>query len=180
MLFWKFLSIKESAPSCGIILILLLWQWHKLDLFSYGCLYLNYVDGYAARMFLFCFFFGTACSAILFAVATGTTISSSLGRQYGPVLSLSFLDVYGFTSYIWIPVRATAQGIFLRCLWYDTKIFAVATGTSCTLGRRYGPVLSLSFLDVYDVAPLCLQWPMTQLFPAAWAGSTGHCSAYLS
>jgi hypothetical protein len=29
-----------------------------------------------------------------FAVATGTTISGSLGRQYGPVFSLSFLDVY--------------------------------------------------------------------------------------
>jgi hypothetical protein len=29
-----------------------------------------------------------------FAVATGTTISCSLGRQYGPVFSPSFLDVY--------------------------------------------------------------------------------------
>jgi hypothetical protein len=28
-------------------------------------------------------------------VATGTTISCSLGRQYRQVLSLSFLDVYG-------------------------------------------------------------------------------------
>jgi len=32
----------------------------------------------------------------VFAVANGTTIPCSLGRQYGPVHSLSFLDVYGF------------------------------------------------------------------------------------
>jgi hypothetical protein len=30
-----------------------------------------------------------------FAVATDTITSCSLGRQYGPVFSLSFLDVYG-------------------------------------------------------------------------------------
>jgi hypothetical protein len=41
---------------------------------------------------IFCF--GTAYHAIMFVVATGTTISCSLGRQYRPVLSLSFLDVY--------------------------------------------------------------------------------------
>jgi hypothetical protein len=39
--------------------------------------------------------FGTACGAIMVEVANGTTISCSLGRQYWPVLSLSFLDVYG-------------------------------------------------------------------------------------
>jgi len=32
---------------------------------------------------------------IIFAVANGTTISFRLGSQYGPVLSLSFLDVCG-------------------------------------------------------------------------------------
>jgi hypothetical protein len=41
------------------------------------------------------FCFGTAFGAIKFAVATGTTISFSLGRQYRPELSLCFLDVYG-------------------------------------------------------------------------------------
>jgi hypothetical protein len=30
-----------------------------------------------------------------FAVASDTITSCSLGRQYGPVFSLSFLDVYG-------------------------------------------------------------------------------------
>ncbi len=86
---------------------------------------LNYVDGYAARMFLFCFFFGTACSAILFVVATGTTMS-------------------------------------------------------CSLCRQYKPVLRLYFLDVYDVLPLCLQWPLAKLFPAAWVGSMGQCLFYIS
>jgi len=46
-------------------------------------------------IFLFCLCFGTACGAIMFAVATGTTISFSVGSQYGPVLSLSFFDVIG-------------------------------------------------------------------------------------
>jgi hypothetical protein len=27
---------------------------------------------------------------------------------------------------------------------------------------------------------IILQWPPTQLLPAAWAGSTGQCSVYLS
>jgi hypothetical protein len=44
--------------------------------------------------FCFNFCFGTACGAIMFAVAIGTTISCSLARQYRPVFSLSFLDVY--------------------------------------------------------------------------------------
>jgi hypothetical protein len=34
------------------------------------------------EMFLFQFGFGSACGAILFSVAIGTTISWSLGRQY--------------------------------------------------------------------------------------------------
>ncbi len=50
------------------------------------------------EMFLFLLCFGTACGAIVFAVSTGTTISSSLGKQYEPALSLSFLDVYGYNS----------------------------------------------------------------------------------
>jgi hypothetical protein len=33
-----------------------------------------------------------------FAKATGTTISCSLGRWYGPVFSLSLLNVYGLTK----------------------------------------------------------------------------------
>jgi len=34
------------------------------------------------------------------------------------------------------------------------------------------------FYLVQHVAPL--QWSLTQLIPAAWAGGTGQCSAYLS
>jgi len=44
-----------------------------------------------SECFCFAFFFGTACGAIMFAVALGTNISCSLGRQYRPVFSsLSF------------------------------------------------------------------------------------------
>jgi hypothetical protein len=45
--------------------------------------------------FCFYFCFGASHGAIMPVVATGTTISCSQGRRYGPVLSLSFLDVYG-------------------------------------------------------------------------------------
>jgi hypothetical protein len=47
-----------------------------------------------SECFCFAFFFGTACDAIMFAVALGTNISCSLGRQYRPVFSLSFEDIY--------------------------------------------------------------------------------------
>ncbi len=49
----------------------------------------------------FCFEFefgiGTAFGAIMLAVATGTTISCSLARQY-KVIGLFFFDVYGWTA----------------------------------------------------------------------------------
>ncbi len=35
------------------------------------------------------------------------------------------------------------------------------------------------FALVQYVVPLCVQWPVRQLFPAAWTGSTGKCSVYL-
>ncbi len=76
----------------------------------------------------------TVCATIMSAVATGTNISCSLGRQYKLVLSLSFLDVYGhFTecgtlksakghrhNHFWQlgqAVRASDKSIFPRCLW---------------------------------------------------------------
>ena len=67
--------------------------------------------------------------AIMFAVATGTTMFCSLDRQYVPVLSLSFYDVYG------------------------AIIFAIATCTtiSWSLDRRHGPALGLFFLDASGV-----------------------------
>ncbi len=36
------------------------------------------------------------------------------------------------------------------------------------------------FALVHHVAPLCWQWSLAQLFPAALAGRTGQCSVYLS
>jgi hypothetical protein len=45
-------------------------------------------------MFLFWFLIWYSMWHRYFAVATGTTISCSLGRQYRPVFSLSILDVY--------------------------------------------------------------------------------------
>ncbi len=37
-----------------------------------------------------------------------------------------------------------------------------------------------AFYLVQHVAPLCLKWPMVQLFPAAWAGSMGQYLVFLS
>jgi hypothetical protein len=63
---------------------------------TYECICSDQVESYAMEMFLFWFYIGTECGAIMFAMATGTTISCSLGRQYGPVLRLSFLDAFVF------------------------------------------------------------------------------------
>jgi hypothetical protein len=46
-------------------------------------------------------------------LATGTAISCSQGRQYGPQFSLTFLDVYGHTSYV--KASLTKPG----AAWYD-------------------------------------------------------------
>ncbi len=62
---------------------------------THGCQCSVYVDGYAVGMLLFCYSFGTVCGDIKFAVVTRTAISCSLSRQYRPILSLYFLDVYG-------------------------------------------------------------------------------------
>jgi hypothetical protein len=44
-----------------------------------------------------------------------------------------------------------------------------------------GNVFVLIFVLVEHVAPLCLQWQLAQLFPAAGAGGImGQCSVYLS
>jgi hypothetical protein len=65
----------------------------------------------------------------MFAEATGTTISCSLGRWYGPMLSQSFLDVYGTNQVygmLW----------YCFCLYFNsgkdcgTIMFAEATGTT--------------------------------------------------
>jgi hypothetical protein len=50
------------------------------------------------NVFVFIFALVEHVGTIMFAGATGTTISSSLGRQYRPVLSLSFSDIYGLVG----------------------------------------------------------------------------------
>ncbi len=58
------------------------------------------------------------------------------------------MDVYGQTKEMAMPREC------FYLIWYSMwcHYFAVATDTitSCSLGKRYGPVFSLSFLDVYD------------------------------
>ncbi len=65
-------------------------------------------------MLLFFVGIGRTCGTIMLAVAIDTTISWSPGRQYRPVLSLSFLDISMFSSY--------CQGCqtFLACLALST------------------------------------------------------------
>jgi hypothetical protein len=63
-----------------------------------GRLCLDLVDDYVMGMFLFCFCFGTTCGIVMLAMATDTSISFSLSRQYGPVLRLSILHVYGIST----------------------------------------------------------------------------------
>ncbi len=72
---------------------------HLINL-THGCLHSDSVDNYAKGMFWFWFLIFVQHVASLFAVATGTTISCSLGRQYGPVFSLSFLNIYGIAIYL--------------------------------------------------------------------------------
>jgi len=62
---------------------------HLINL-ALGCLWSNYADGYVMGMCLFCFLFG---GANMFAAATGTTISCSLGRQCTVYLSLMSMMV---------------------------------------------------------------------------------------
>jgi len=50
------------------------------------------------NVFVFIFALVQHVGVIVFAGATCTTISSSLGRRNRPVLSLSFLDVYGLVG----------------------------------------------------------------------------------
>jgi len=65
---------------------------------THGCSCSGYVNSYALGMFWFWFCYGTACGAIAFAMATGMTLTCSLGRRYGPILSLSFFDAYGISD----------------------------------------------------------------------------------
>ncbi len=87
---------------------------HLINL-THGCLYTDKVDGNAKGMFLFSFLIWQSMWRHYFAVATGTTISCSLGRWYGTVFSLSFLDVYVLVSDIftlvqslWVPQGCTS------------------------------------------------------------------------
>ncbi len=81
---------------------------HLINL-THGCLCSDSVDNYAKGMFWFWFLIFVQHVASLFAVATGTTISFGLCRQYRPVFSLSFLNVYG----ICISLNIDTHGSYL-------------------------------------------------------------------
>jgi len=84
--------------------------------------------------YCFDFCFGTACDAIMFVVAIGTTISCSLGRHYRPI----------------------AQSICLICLCPHTilailnviTLFALKSdlGVEQTGQRKYSPWMSVVLL----------------------------------
>ncbi len=40
--------------------------------------------------------------------------------------------------------------------------------------------LCFDFALVQHLAPVCLQWPLSQLYPGAWADSTSQWSVYIS
>jgi hypothetical protein len=86
---------KEWATYLKKIYLLVLAEneikYHLINL-THGCS--DLVDGYAKVMFLFSFLVWYSTWRHYFAVAADTITSCSLGRQYRPVFSLSFLDVY--------------------------------------------------------------------------------------
>ncbi len=95
----------------------------------------------------------------MFAKVTGTAISCSLGRQYKPILSLSFLDIYDVAplclnshlhSYFLLYLLVLSLSFLDIYAVAGTIMFDVVTDTtiSCSLGMQYLPVLSLSFLDI--------------------------------
>jgi len=47
-------------------------------------------------------------------------------------------------------------------------------------GNDMGLFLFCAFALAQHLAPLFLQWPQTQQFPAAWSGRMDHRSVYLS
>ncbi len=65
---------------------------HSIN-FSHVCLCSDKVAGMPLEGFCFDFVLVDHVAPI-FAVSTGTTISCSLGGKYGPVLCISFFDVY--------------------------------------------------------------------------------------
>jgi hypothetical protein len=73
--------------------------------------------------------YGTTCGAIMFVVATERAISYSLGRQYGRVLSPSFLEQYVMPLCLqWSlkePFLAAWAGSTVQCLLYLTYISMV-------------------------------------------------------
>jgi hypothetical protein len=118
------------------------------------------VQATAQSSFLRCLW---ACNTYMFAAASGTTISCSLGRQYGPVLSLSFLDDYGCSMYPYYVCSGLWHNYFLQpgqavgqC---SVKLSYISVGTALTL--------------------LCLQWPLAQLFSAAWTGRMASAQSIL-
>jgi hypothetical protein len=69
----------------------------------------------------------------MLAVATGTTISCRLGRQCGPLLSLSFLDVYDreFVQGTLTEERGSVQLTSLCTNWFRSNPFNIANIIYC-------------------------------------------------
>ncbi len=99
------------------------YKTHLIN-FNSGCQCLDEVDAYATRMFSFWFCHGAVCGTIMFAVATGTTISCSLGRHYGTELKTSSLDVYASLLLFSKGGKLTTTGVVSKVYIYtfSTKI----------------------------------------------------------
>jgi hypothetical protein len=76
-------------------------------------------------MFLFWFLIWYSMWRHYFAVATDTITSCSLGRRYGPVFSLSFLDVYVYCAKTCVFIR------LYRHLWCNSMCLIHAWSFAC-------------------------------------------------
>ncbi len=100
----------------------------------------------------------TAYSTIVFAVASDTSISSSLGRWYCPVLSLSFFD----------------DNVLTGC--HDTQHNVIQFNETQHYGTQHNDIimtLSITMLNAYaecQIADCLLCW-MTQLTLLRWLSS---------
>jgi len=100
--------------------------------------------------FCFDFWFWYSMWHHYFIVAIGTTISCSLGRRYGPVFSLSFLGVYGYTPLI---------GFFNEMSMIHSLLIKLSS--HCFMWSLYSKDLPYSKNS---------NWPSSRLF---WKSKTG-------
>jgi len=89
---------------------MIVWAQYKFENHLINLTYGFRLSGYAMGIFVFLFCFG----GNMFAVVTCTNISSSPGRWYWPVISLSFLDIIHsyLMSKISVPVKMVVPTLF--------------------------------------------------------------------